>query len=333
MQRILLALLTLIGGGVTALILFFLWASSGQYPADRYAHQVAIDSYPLKTGTDEIMLVCYNIGYLSGLTNNQAVERTRQLYDANLATAIAAIQSVNPDLVALQEVDLGSKRSFNVDQVAAIASALEYPQKAIAINWDKRYVPFPFWPPAAHFGSILSGQAVLSRFPIARHERLVLDKVASNPFFYNALYLDRLAQVTEVKVGEQSLVIINIHLEAFDNPTRVNQTTFVRQLAEDYAQRGPVLLIGDFNSAVNRPEEGEPISIQTMVDSAVFTSAIPANQLNQPEHFTFPSDTPQYKLDYVFYTPDTIELADAQVLTAAGQASDHLPLALRLRLQ
>lgn len=333
MQRILLALLTLIGGGVTALILFFLWASSGQYPADRYAHQVAIDSYPLKTGTDEIMLVCYNIGYLSGLTNNQAVERTRQLYDANLATAIAAIQSVNPDLVALQEVDLGSKRSFNVDQVAAIASALEYPQKAIAINWDKRYVPFPFWPPAAHFGSILSGQAVLSRFPIARHERLVLDKVASNPFFYNALYLDRLAQVTEVKVGEQSLVIINIHLEAFDNPTRVNQTTFVRQLAEDYAQRGPVLLIGDFNSAVNRPEEGEPISIQTMVDSAVFTSAIPANQFNQPEHFTFPSDTPQYKLDYVFYTPDTIELADAQVLTAAGQASDHLPLALRLRLQ
>ena len=333
MQRILLALLTLVGAGVTVLVLFFLWASSGQYPADRYAYEVASDSYPLQTAPDEITLVCYNIGYLSGLTNNQAVERTRQLYDENLATAIAALQSVNPDLIALQEVDLGSKRSFNVDQVAEIAEALESPQQAIAINWDKRYVPFPFWPPSAHFGSILSGQALLSRLPIKRHERLVLEKVAGNPFFYNALYLDRLAQVAEVTVGEQTLVIINIHLEAFDNPTRVNQTTFVRQLAEDYAERGPVLLIGDFNSAVNRPEEGEPVSIQTMVDSAMFTSAIPAEQFDQPDHFTFPSDTPQYKLDYVFYTPDTIELVDTRVLTAAGQASDHLPLALRLRLR
>ncbi|MEO0988665.1 MAG: endonuclease/exonuclease/phosphatase family protein [Cyanobacteria bacterium J06639_14] len=333
MQKLLLGLLILVGGGAITLILFFLWASSGQYPADRYAHQVSIDEYPLKPATDEITLVCYNIGYLSGLTNNQAVERTRQLYDDNLATAIAALQAVNPDLVALQEVDLGSKRSFNVDQVAAIGSALEYSQQAIAINWDKRYVPFPFWPPAAHFGSILSGQALLSRFPIKRHERFVLEKVASNPFFYNALYLERLAQVVDITVGDRRLTLINIHLEAFDNPTRLNQTLFVRQLAETAAQQGPVLLIGDFNSALNRPEEGEPRTIQTMVDSEALVSAIPADQFTQAENFTFPADTPQYKLDYVFYTPDTIELLDVQVLTAAAQASDHLPLVLRLRLR
>ncbi|MEL6381296.1 MAG: endonuclease/exonuclease/phosphatase family protein [Cyanobacteria bacterium J06626_18] len=333
MQKLLLRLLVLAGGGAIAVVVFFLWASSGQYPVARYAHQVSVDRYPLKTEADEISLVCYNIGYLSGLTNNQAVERTRQLYDDNLATAIAALQSVTPDIVALQEVDLGSKRSFNVDQVAEIATALEYPQQAIAINWDKRYVPFPFWPPSAHFGSILSGQALLSRFPIKRHERLVLAKVSSNPFFYNALYLDRLAQVADIAVGDRTLTLINIHLEAFDNPTRLSQTTFVRQLAETYAEKGPVLLIGDFNSALNRPEEGEPRTIQTMLEASTFAPAIPADQFTQVENFTFPADTPQYKLDYVFYTPATIELLDVQVLTAAAQASDHLPLALRLRLR
>lgn len=333
MPKVLLASLALMGGGAIALALFFLWASSSQYPADRYAQHISQDRYPLKTAADDISLVCYNIGYLSGLTNNQAVERTHELYDENLATAIAAIKPLSPDILALQEVDLDSRRSFNVDQVDALAEALQYPERAIAINWDKNYVPFPFWPPSAHFGSILSGQAVMSRFPIKRHERLVLEKVAGNPFFYNALYLDRLAQVTEIAVGDRSLVLINIHLEAFDNSTRQNQTTFVRQLAEQYAQQGPVLLIGDFNSAVNRPEEGEPFSIQTMVDSSLLQSAVATDQFTNASQFTFPSDQPQYKLDYVFYTPATIEMLDVQVVAAAGQASDHLPLAMRLRLR
>ncbi|NER82193.1 MAG: metal-dependent hydrolase [Leptolyngbya sp. SIO1D8] len=333
MRQLLLSLFVLIGSGAIALILFFLWASSGRYPADRYAHEVTIETLPLKTEADEITVVSYNIGYLSGLTNNQATRRTRQLYDENLATAIAAIQSVNPDVLALQEVDLDSKRSFNIDQVAAIAKATDYPQQAISINWDKRYVPFPSWPLSAHFGSIFSGQAILSRFPVTHHERQVLEKVPSNPFYYNALYLDRLAQVAEVAVGDRTLVVINIHLEAFDGPTRLNQTRFVRQLAEDYAQNHPVLLVGDFNSAINREAEGEPRSIQTMVDSPVFSPAIPAEQFTNSAQATFPSDTPEHKLDYIFYTPETLELVESDVLTAAAQASDHLPLVTRLRLR
>ncbi|MBE7381875.1 MAG: endonuclease/exonuclease/phosphatase family protein [Leptolyngbya sp. SIO1E4] len=333
MKPLLLGLFILISSGIAALVLFFLWASSGRYPVDRYAHQVTRDDYPLKTEAEEVTVVSYNIGYLSGLTNNQAVSRSRQLYDKNLATAIASLQSVNPDLVALQEVDLGSKRSFNVDQVAEISQAIESPQQAIAINWDKRYVPFPSWPPSAHFGAILSGQAILSRFPVTRHERLVLEKVPSNPFYYNALYLDRLAQVAEVAIGDRTLIVINIHLEAFDGSTRLNQTTFVRQLAEDYAKQHPVLLVGDFNSALNRDLEGEPRSIQTMLESPVFSPAIPADQFTDAAQFTYPADTPQYKLDYIFYTPQTLELLEVSVLAAAAQASDHLPLIMRLRLR
>lgn len=336
MQRwkmIMTALLILAGGGLLALGVFFWWASAGRLAASEYAQLKTEEAYALKTAADELTIVSYNIGYLSGLTNNQAVRPEASLYEANLAIAIAALSSLSPDILALQEIDLDSRRSYYIDQVQAIGDALEYPQRAIAINWDKRYVPFPFWPLPVHFGQILSGQAVLSRWPIVQQERLVLDKVAGNPFFYNAFYLDRLAQVVQVEVNGQTVVVINLHLEAFDRATRQTQTEFVLALAETYAEQYPVLLLGDFNSALNREAEGEPRSIQTVVDSAVFAPVVPTAQFADSEQFTYPSDTPEFKLDYIFYTPDRIELLDAQVLTSAGQASDHLPLLMRWRLR
>ncbi|MDB9527700.1 endonuclease/exonuclease/phosphatase family protein [Oscillatoria sp. CS-180] len=331
--QILTGLLILLGAGLLFVGVFFLWASSSRYSEEDYARLETSDEYPLKTTTNEITVLSFNIGYLSGLTNNQAVNRTQDLYDDNLDTVIKALKPLNPDILALQEIDFDSRRSFRVDQVKALNTVFEYPQQAIAINWDKRYVPFPSWSPTAHFGEILSGQAILSRFPITRHERFVLEKVATNPFYFNALYLDRLAQVADVQIGDQTLIVINLHLEAFDRPTRQNQTEFVLALAEQYAEQHPVLLVGDFNSALNRDDEGEPRSIQTVLESSTFTPAVSAESWTQSEQFTFPSDSPQYKLDYIFYTPDSIELVDVDIPQTTAQASDHLPVLMRLRLR
>ncbi|MGF1459181.1 MAG: endonuclease/exonuclease/phosphatase family protein [Leptolyngbyaceae cyanobacterium] len=326
-------LLMLLGGGLIALVIFYFWASSGRLSAAEYAQVKTTDAYPLKTAANELVVVSYNIGYLSGLTNNQAVRPPADLYQTNLASAIAALAPLEADILALQEIDLASRRSYQVDQVEALGAALQYPQRAIAINWDKRYVPFPFWPPAVQFGQILSGQSILSRWPITQHERFVLDQVASNPFFYNALYLDRLAQVAQVDIAGQTVVVINLHLEAFDLSTRQTQTEFVLALAESYAEQYPVLLLGDFNSALNRDAEGTPRTIQTLIEAATFTSAVPPDQFTEPEHLTFPADKPEFRLDYIFYNPNRIELLNVEVLTTAGQASDHLPVVMRLRLR
>ena len=275
----------------------------------------------------------YNLGYLSGLANNTATKPNRAFFEANQAKAIAALQSVSPDIVAFQEIDFGASRSYNVNQAKAIAQALGLGSGAIAINWDKNYLPFPYWPPSAHFGKILSGQAVLSRFPIEKNSRTVLQKVAGNNFIYNAFYLDRVAQVSEIAVAGKTLVMMNIHLEAFDEETRVAQTRFVRSLAEEYAQNNPVILVGDFNSALNRDTfitaSGENLgetqfSIKEMSASKSFTSTVIQSEWSN--RVTFPSDSPEYKLDYIFYTPSTLEVTDAQVISAAGEASDHLPL-------
>ncbi|MEM6253981.1 MAG: endonuclease/exonuclease/phosphatase family protein [Cyanobacteria bacterium P01_D01_bin.156] len=314
-----------------ALVIFYVWATSGSYPRENYTQ---VSNYewesPKAEGRKTLSLVSYNIGYLSGLTNLEAVQRPKKLFNENLEQAIATLQPLNPDLIAFQEVDIASNRSYNVNQLEAIASSLRLGHSGLAINWDKNYVPFPYWPISAHFGKIVSGQAVLSRYPIQENQRLVLDKVVGKPFFYNAVYLDRLAQITQVDVSGQPLIVINIHLEAFDNPTRFKQTQAVRDLAETYAQDYPVLLVGDFNSALNRPEEGER-SIEIMATSELFTSALPKTQwTTQP---TFPSAESAHKLDYLFYTPATIELKETRVITEMGTASDHLPLMMTFVLK
>lgn len=322
------------GAPLLGLAAVFFWMSSAQWPEADYDRVITYGADSADaTNAETLTVVSYNIGYLSGLTNQQAVERNRALLDLNQAKAIAALAAEQPDLIGFQEIDLDAHRSFNQNQVDAIASALDIPFAALAINWDKRYVPFPYWPPSVHYGQVVSGQAILSRYPIQQNERQVLAKVPSNPFYYNALYLDRVAQIAEIEVSDQSLMVINVHLEAFDGPTRARQTEVVRRLAEGYAQTHPVLLIGDVNSALNRTEEGETHSIQTLLDSPALASAAPPDALTTGAAATFPADQPQYTLDYIFYTPATLELLNWQVLTRAAQASDHLPIQATFRLR
>ena len=319
-----------LGLPVAALAVTFFTISSPNWQAANYDKLVTYEAFsPSTDSPQQLSVVSYNIGYLSGLTNQQAVERDQTFYETNQATAVKALGDLRPDILALQEIDFDAYRSFNLNQQEAISAALEMAFGAIAVNWDKRYVPFPYWPPQAHYKKVVSGQAVLSRYPIRRNERLVLEKVPTNPFYYNALYLDRVAQVTEIDVSGQALVVINVHLEAFDAATRTRQTQVVRELAEGYAQAYPVLLMGDFNSDLNRADEGDRHSIQLLLDSPVLVST----QLLQSEAFTFPSDQPRYTLDYIFYTPATLEVVNTEVVAAAAQASDHLPIQAQVRLR
>ena len=338
----------LVGLPSVAIALFYLWASaSAQDPQANaefsYAASAAdLNLEPIGNPTDGYTLVSYNIGYLSGLANNTTERLAQSVYDENLARAIAAIKSVSPDIVAFQEIDFDAKRSYGVDQARAIGEATKLNNGNIAVNWNKNYVPFPYWPPSAHFGRMLSGQAILTRaFTMLENRRLVLERVADKPFFYNAFYLDRLAQVAQIAVSDQRLILINVHLEAFSEQTRVNQTRFVRDLAEDYAQTYPVIVVGDFNSALDRPSfvsaQGDTyqetqFSIKEMLASEQLAPAVPQSAWNG-ENVTFPSDNPKYKLDYMFYTPSSLEVLETSVITSAGEASDHLPISMRFRFK
>lgn len=315
---------------------FYFWASGSTLSPDDRATVKTYHEDFASPRRDTFTVMSYNIGYLSGMTNNEPVVRERALFDANLEAALDLIRDVDPDFIGFQEIDFDADRSFNVHQLDTIATRLDYPNASQAVNWDVRYLPFPYGRPSVHFGRVLSGQAVLSRYPIRTHRRVVLEKT-SRSALTQPFYLDRLAEVAIVDVGGWPLTIINVHLEAFEQQTREKQAEQVRDLYSEYAGQGtPVLLIGDFNSILPMafstlpPEERAAFAgdqtMTTILDLSSLVAAFPESRYvagGVPN--TYPADDPTRKIDHIFYRGGRIRPVDADVHCGpdAAPPSDH----------
>ena len=316
---------------------FYLWGSSSHFPSADYNKIVSYADPDSQHDSDTLSILTYNLGYLSGMTNNLPVDRTEQLHEDNLAKVNSVLAQINPNVVAFQEIDFGADRSFSVNQLARMAEANDYGFGGMAVNWDKRYVPFPFWPPSNHFGKMLSGQAIMSRFEITSNDRIVLEKPGDNPFFYNAFYIDRLAQITTVEMKGVEIKIINVHLDAFDISTRQNQAQVILAIYQDLVKTFPVLLVGDFNSAppFASVNDAEDKSMDAFFREPGLSGAITkvAYQQSESDHYTFNSRDPYQMIDYIFYSARHIKPVTSRVVHEAGEASDHLPVLFEFTLR
>ncbi|MEO9869787.1 endonuclease/exonuclease/phosphatase family protein [Ekhidna sp.] len=288
------------------------------------SHTEVIDySESIESRDSTLKVMTFNIGYLSGMTNNLSIHRESQFFADQLMQAKNLIKVANANVVSFQEIDFGASRSFHVDQLDSIASAGKFVSGYKSINWDKKYVPFPYWPPSNHFGQMLSGQAILSRYPIETDTTIILNPNLSAPAYYRAFYLNRLLQIAEINFRGSQVKIMNVHLEAFDKKTRLKQLEIVKREFEKYASQQPVLLMGDFNSEVpDRSAERDAIDL--LMEAKWITSAIPFDQ--ELENRTFSSEHPVRMIDYIFYNKNYFRCIDAKVLNEAGPISDHLPL-------
>lgn len=320
--RVLLKFLALV---LVAFLVFFFWASSPTMDEKDYAKLIEND-YSTTVSNDSIYsIVTYNVGYLSGMTNNRAVAKPKQLFDDNLKKVKEELKKVNPDIIAFQEIDYNASRSYEVNQEEEF-SKLGYNYVAKGVNWDERYVPFPYWPPSMHFGKIISGQSILSKYELKDYERIVLERVPDNPFYRDALYLERLAQVVKVVLDGKEIVVINTHLEAFDKATRIKQLNHVIDIFKEHAETHPTILLGDFNSD---PKYKDP-AINKMFDlPGVGNVAFSKDNYD----LTFDTKDPFERLDYIFYTENTIEYVSGKVLKNFEQASDHLPVVMKFKLK
>lgn len=196
-----------------------------------------------------ITAVTYNIGYASGDKNNLPVPLTKGEVVGNLDAMAEELRKLDADIVFLQEVDFDSRRTFGIDQMDYLVKALEMPYAAYAVTWNKRYVPWPYWPPSVHFGKMLSGQAVLSRLSLAKQSTIPLEKPAANAFWYNLFYIGRCIQRIELSAGGKTVDVWNVHLEAFDEKARRRQLSELTDLVTADAQT--LLVGGDFNEVPN----------------------------------------------------------------------------------
>lgn len=281
---------------------------------------------PAPKSDSSLRVVTYNIGYASADKNNRGSVLTRDEVEKNLGEMIGALKKFNPDIVALQEVDFNSSRSFGLDQFKILAEGLGLPHTAYVVTWNKKYVPWPYWPPSKHFGRIVSGQAVLSRYPIKTQKLIRFEKPAENSFWYNWFYLDRIVQDLFVDVEGKALRLFNLHFESYSAPTRLLQA---KKLAGLLPLDPNLIVLGDFNSASHW---GDIQRMETSEDSAealeFFLKKSGLTNTNS-EFDTYPAIKPDRKIDHVL-VGNGFEILKTGVLGDL-KASDHLAFWVELK--
>ncbi len=280
-----------------------------------------------------IKLLTFNLGFVYGEGSEGPGYETKDkdYFIKRLDVLSEELKNWGADIVFLQEIDFSSSRSASINQAEYLAKRAGYPYVAEAVSWDANYIPFPYWPLNRNFGRMLSGGAILSRYPLTNHEVTLLDKPSSSPWWYNLFYLHRYFQKVSVAIGNKKFSVLNLHLEAFDKENRMNQ---IKELVQKIKTENIDFVAGDFNmlptSAVKRSKffndddyENDQ-SFELMLESGLL-EVVPEEIYVKDESlfFTFPAWAPDRRLDYIFYKTG-LKMMKAEVLPQAF--SDHLPL-------
>ena len=134
------------------------------------------DAAPINVGQTYTIL-SYNIGFgayeadygffMDGGKESRAWSEER--LKANLTKIRSFVESRNADLAIIQEVDIGSTRSYKLDERTYFA--FDGKASVFAQNFDS---PYLFYPVLCPHGIARSGILTLSSFPIASSQRVEL---------------------------------------------------------------------------------------------------------------------------------------------------------------
>lgn len=259
-------------------------------------------------------LVTFNLwsGKSLGPRTRTLAPRRRQRIDLDLLRQ--AIVELDPDVLALQEVDRAQSRSHHADLAAVAAEAMG--------ATDHRFVPTLAGTPGAlwalssptHRVPAEYGIALLSRYRVRRWQEIPLP--ALRPGF--SVLVPVLRQ--QLTVGEEPRAAVVAHLDTPVGPLAVVNTHLtwipgsgVRQLQEITTVMGgepdPVLLTGDFNMWGSLPRRI-------------------TGYRSLAEHLTYPAARPTRQLDHVLLRGRGPTVVASRAVRLS--VSDHLALVVDL---
>ncbi|MFT5466518.1 MAG: endonuclease/exonuclease/phosphatase family metal-dependent hydrolase [Verrucomicrobiales bacterium] len=239
-----------------------------------------------------LRILCYNIHWCLGMDGEYDVERIAKV-----------IKDTKPDLVALQEIDVGVKRSGRVHEAQKLA---ELTGMAVRLG-----------PTQAYEGGLF-GNAVLTNLPILDVAIHPLPYTESTPELVT--YPRGAIAVTVEGPDGQPLRFVSTHFQHNVHEDRVAEAKAINALFAADGDETPTILAGDINA---KPED-EPV--QQLLTRWT-------NATNDPPAPTVPSKDPKSRIDYIFYRPAaSFKMLEAKVIDEP-MASDHRPVFAILELK
>ena len=348
--KIVLIILGVIALAAAALVL---WLSLTEYkPEDvtvvKVAESSGLESKQPAIG-DEISVVSWNIGYaglgkgsdffMDGGTNVSSADKdtVSSYLDGIYNTLYSGEDSAS--IFMLQEVDKNSKRTYGTDETARLGIY----NSTYALNYSCNFVPFPLPP----IGRVNSGLLTTTVFDIDSAERLSLPCPFSWPVSTANLKRCLLVSYLPISGSDKQLVIVNLHLEAYDDGEgKIAQTKQLREFIQgEYEKGNYVIAGGDFNQIFpnglekypnTHKENWEPGIISDDIMPEGWTLAYDLETpscrlLNQPYDPSDADNTQHYVIDGFILSPN-VQLLAVNTLDEGFVNSDHNPVRLQVKL-
>ncbi len=209
-----------------------------------------------------------------------------------------AIKDQNPDLVALQEVDVNTIRSGKFNQAEEIAKRLG--------------MSFFFAKAIDHEGGDY-GVAILSKYPMTETQVSRLPTEASTKGEPRVLATAKISLP-----GGKIIRFGSTHLDA--QKESINRELQIKEINRITAgEKLPFIIAGDFNAVPGS-------SVIQMLDQSFTRSCEPCD-------FTIPVINPNKAIDFIAFTPKSKFSVVSTTVIPERYASDHLPVLGVLQLQ
>lgn len=204
----------------------------------------------------------------------------------------ATLSAESPDFIALQEVDVLTRRSGKLDEAQILATKLGM---------------FVYFANAIDYDSGDYGVAILSKYPIQDAQTYKLPTVPGIETEPRVL-----AKVSVTLPNGRKIIFGSTHLDSEgNNDTRKMQIEEIKRIVINSDE--PFVLAGDFNAT---PES----SVITALDGFMMRSCVTSCG------YTFPVITPKTTIDYIAVSKSKGLTFIKHEVVQQHTASDHLPI-------
>ncbi len=248
---------------------------------------------PQKDSAATIRFMTYNIHHGEGIDSIIDISRISQIILDNKI-----------DVVALQEVDKGVKRTNKIDipELLAEQTGMNYSFHKNINYQDGEY-----------------GNCILSRFPI----------ISDTNFHYSMLREGEQRGLLQTVIDFEGIhiAVMNTHLDyREDDSERISNVGQIFKTVENYSGM-PIIIAGDFNDV---PASRTHLKMkEKFIDVWEF--------LSDEYGFTYPTENPIKRIDYIFLKKlsdqsEEVRIIPTKIYILKSFASDHLPVIVEFEI-